>query len=71
MTLRAETVRFLEAYRRHNGLPSFSATVEAAVDALQALELERAYREFAVGYEQDAEQQREAEAWLDMPMDES
>lgn len=51
-------------------MASFSATIEAAAEALRAQELEASYKAFTAEYEQDSDEQREAEEWLGMPMDE-
>lgn len=70
VTLPAQTITYLENYRRNKGLASFSATIEAAAEALRAQELEASYKAFTAEYEQDSDEQREAEEWLGMPMDE-
>ncbi|WP_261665238.1 hypothetical protein [Deinococcus sp. Marseille-Q6407] len=65
-----QVARFLEHYQQRHGLPSFSAAVEAAALALQEQELRAGYAQFAQDYAQDEEAQQEAEAWLDLPMQE-
>lgn len=71
VTLPVQTIQILERYRRTKGLASFSATIEAAAEALRAQELEASYKAFSADYAQDAAEQLEAEAWLGIPMDES
>jgi hypothetical protein len=66
-----QTVKFLEQYQQQHGLTSFSATIEAASLALQQQELRRAYAQYAHDYANDPEAQAEAEAWLDLPMQET
>lgn len=64
-------MKFLEQYQRHHRLASFSATVEAASLALQQRELRFAYVQYANDYASDAQAQGEAEAWLNLPMQET
>lgn len=63
-------MEFLESYRERHNLPSFSAAVEAAANALQQQELRAGYEQFARDYAADKEAQAEAEVWLGLPMQE-
>lgn len=66
-----QTLQFLEEYQKKHRLPSFSATIEAAAQALQQSELRLAYEAYAREYEQDEQAQAEAQAWLEFPMQET
>lgn len=66
VTLPTEILEFLESYQTAHGLPSFSATGEAAVAALERQERQRAYQEYARKYTQNPSEQRDAELWLDL-----
>ena len=70
VTLKDPTAQFLEQYQRLHKLPHFSASVEAAVEALRRQTLSEGYTAFARDYEASAEMQREAELWLERPMEE-
>ncbi|WP_133161795.1 hypothetical protein [Deinococcus koreensis] len=63
-------LRFLERYQREHGLPSFSATIEAATKALEQQERRDAYARYAQDYASDPQAQAEAEQWLEFPMQE-
>ncbi|MFC6619300.1 hypothetical protein [Deinococcus radiophilus] len=65
-----QTLQFLEQYQERHGLPSFSATIEAAAAALQERELREGYERFARDYAGDEQARQEAEAWLGLPMQE-
>ncbi len=65
-----EAVNLLEEYQASHGLRSFSSAVEAAVAALARQERQAAYQRYARDYAEDAGEQRDAEAWLGLPMDE-
>lgn len=71
VSLPLQTVRILEDYQKRHRLGSFSASVEAAALALEQRDLELAYMQFAEDYANDTAGQREAEAWLGVPMDET
>ncbi|WP_166849207.1 antitoxin [Isoptericola sp. BMS4] len=45
VSLKDRDLRYLDAYAQRKGLPSRSATVHAAIKALQACELEAEYEE--------------------------
>lgn len=66
-----QVMQFLEQYQQRHQLSSFSAAVEAAVDALQQQELRNGYAQFARDYAQDEAAQAEAAAWLGLPMQET
>ncbi|GAA5441807.1 hypothetical protein ACFQDE_19990 [Deinococcus caeni] len=63
-----DTLTFLETYQRTHNLPSFSAVIEAAALALKEQELRAQYAQYAADYAQNPDEQREAEAWLNLPM---
>ena len=65
-----DTLSFLEAYQLKHGLPSFSATIEAAAQALRQQELRQAYEQYSQEYAADSQAQADADAWLDFPMQE-
>ncbi len=68
ITLSKSVCDFLEDYQRREGLPNFSATIEAAVKALKQQSLIAGYEQFAADYAASKEMQREAEIWLEQPM---
>lgn len=70
ITLPKSAYEFLEDYQRREGLPNFSASVEAAVNALKRQSLVTGYRQFAADYAGSKEMQKEAEGWLEQPMEE-
>ena len=70
VTLSPEIVAYLEKYQQAHGLPNFSATVEAAAQALQRFERVQSYEEFVRDYTEDPTMQEEAETWLNLPMEE-
>ncbi|WP_157463473.1 hypothetical protein [Deinococcus pimensis] len=70
VSLSPEAARFLEEYQHTHDLPNFSATVEAAVEALRRLEIIEGYQAFARDFAADPAMQEEARRWLDIPMDE-
>ncbi len=70
VTLSPEIVAYLEQYQQAHGLPNFSATVEAAAQALRRFERVQSYEEFARDYAEDPAMQEEAEPWLNAPMEE-
>lgn len=63
-----DTLSFLENYQRTHNLASFSAVIEAAALALKEQELRRQYAQYAADYTADPQEQAEAEAWLNLPM---
>ena len=69
VTLPKATYDFLESYRRKQGLANFSATVEAAAEALKQQTLVGEYKQFADDYTASQEMQREAESWLSLPIE--
>ena len=56
---------FLTDYQRREGLASFSATIEVAIEALRKQNLIFGYEQFAADYAVSEEMQKEAEVWLD------
>jgi hypothetical protein len=68
--LPTSTLEFLEDYQRRQGLPNFSATIEAAVHALKRQSIIAGYDQFAADYATSKEMQKEADTWLDLPMEE-
>jgi hypothetical protein len=70
ITLPRSTYEFLEDYQRREGLPNFSATIEAAVNALRQQNIIAGYDQFAADYAASKNMQKEADAWLDLPMEE-
>ena len=70
ITLPKSAYDFLTDYQRREGLANFSATVEAAIDALKRQSLAAGYEQFAADYEASEEMQKEAETWLNLPMEE-
>ena len=68
ITLPKSTYDFLADYQRRENL-SFSATIEAAVEALKKQNLVAGYEQFAEDYAASEEMQKEAAAWLDKPME--
>jgi hypothetical protein len=71
VVLPPQTVTFLEEYQNRHHLGSFSATIEAAAQALRQQELQREYQQYAHDYAQDAQEQKSADAWLGFPMEET
>jgi hypothetical protein len=71
VVLPPQTVTFLEEYQSRHHLGSFSATVEAAVQALRQQELQREYQQYALDYARDTQEQQSADAWLGFPMEET
>ena len=69
ITLPKATYEFLSSYQRQAGLANFSATIEAAADALKQQSLRAAYDEFASDFANSPTMQKEAEGWLNLPMD--
>ncbi len=69
ITLPKSAYDFLLEYQRHRGLANFSATIEAAVEALRQQSLITEYRQFASDYANSEEMQEEAETWLALPME--
>ena len=65
ITLSKPICDFLENYQRREGLPNFSATIEAAAKALQQQSLIDGYEQFAVDYAASKEMQKEAKDWLE------
>ncbi len=59
VSLREQDLRYLDAYAEREGLPSRSATIHAAIKALQARDLEAEYAE-AIEEWADSD---DAEAW--------
>lgn len=70
ITLPKSAYEFLEDYQRREGLPNFSASVEAAVNALKQQSLVTGYKQFASDYAASKDMQKEAEDWLEQPMEE-
>jgi hypothetical protein len=70
ITLPESTFKFLSEYQQREGLPNFSATVEAAAKALQRQVLISGYQQFAEDYANSASMQQEAENWLNPSMEE-
>ena len=70
ITLPKSTYDFLTEYQRREKLSNFSATIEAAVEALKKQSLISGYEQFAADYAASEKMQAEAEAWLDKPMEE-
>jgi hypothetical protein len=70
ITLPTSTLEYLEDYQRLKGLPNFSATIEAAVQALKKENLISGYKEFANNYANSKKMQEEAESWLELSMEE-
>jgi hypothetical protein len=70
ITLPKSTYEFLEEYQRREKLPNFSATIEAAVNALKQQSLIAGYEQFATDYAASKKMQKEAESWLEQPMEE-
>lgn len=62
---------FLENYQAAHNLPNFSATIEAAANALRRESLIAGYEQFAKDYAASKAMQKEAEQWLGQPMEES
>lgn len=71
ITLPKSAYDFLSDYRRREGLSSFSAAVEAAVEALRKQSLIVGYQRYAADYAASKEMQEEAETWLGLPMEAS
>ena len=69
ITLPKATYDFLEAYQEKQGLANFSATVEAAVEALRQQTLVAEYKQFAEDYAASPDMRREAESWLSLPLE--
>lgn len=69
ITLPKSTYEFLEDYQRREGLPNFSATIEAAVNALKKQSVVAGYEQFAADYAASKTMQKEADTWLDLPME--
>lgn len=70
ITLPKSDYEFLENYQHRQGLPNFSATIEAAVAALKKQSLISGYEQFATDYAASKTMQKEADTWLDLPMEE-
>ncbi len=70
ITLPKSAYEFLRDYQRSEGLATFSATVEAAVEALKKQSLVAGYEQFAADYAASRDLQEEAETWLDLPVEE-
>ncbi|MEM7736980.1 MAG: hypothetical protein AAF267_14445 [Deinococcota bacterium] len=70
ITLAQSTHDFLVDYQHRAGLSNFSATIEAAVDALKKQSRIEGYQQFAADYQVSTKMQQEAEAWLDAPLEE-
>lgn len=70
ITLSKSVCDFLEDYQHREGLPNFSATIEVAVKALQRQNLIAGYEQFAADFAASQEMQKEAEDWLEQPMEE-
>ena len=71
VVLPPQTVAFLEEYQNRHHLGSFSATIEAAVQALRQQELQKEYQQYALDYAQNPQEQQSADAWLGFPMEET
>ena len=69
ITLPKSTYDFLTDYQRRENLSNFSATIEAAAEALKKQSLIAGYEQFAADYAASETMQKEAEAWLDKPME--
>jgi predicted KAP-like P-loop ATPase len=69
ITLPKSAYDFLEDYQQQKGLPNFSATIEAAVAALKQQSLIAGYEQFATDYATSKDMQKEAESWLELPME--
>ena len=69
ITLPKSAYDFLAEYQQREGLANFSATVEAAVEALRKQSLIAGYKQFAADYAASREMQEEAETWLELPME--
>jgi hypothetical protein len=70
ITLPKSAYEFLEDYQRREGLPNFSASVEAAVNALKQQSLVAGYQQFTSDYAASKNMQKEAKDWLEQPMEE-
>lgn len=70
ITLPKSAYEFLTDYQRREGLATFSATVEAAVEALKKQSLIAGYKQFSADYAASRDMHREAETWLELPMEE-
>ncbi|MGL4611516.1 MAG: hypothetical protein ACRCYY_17855 [Trueperaceae bacterium] len=70
ITLPKSDYKFLEDYQRREGLPNFSASIEAAVNALKQQSLITGYKQFATDYAASKDMQKEASSWLEQPMEE-
>lgn len=64
------TYDFLIDYQHRQGLPNFSSTIEAAAKALKQQSLIAGYEQFAADYAASEDMQKEADAWLNLPMEE-
>ena len=71
IVLPKSTYDFLIEYQNREGLSNFSSTIEAAVEALKRQNRIASYEKFAADYAASEEMQREAETWLNMPMEET
>lgn len=69
ITLPKTVYDFLAEYQRREGLANFSATIEAAVEALKKQSLIAGYEQFAADYAASTAMQQEAETWLKVPME--
>ena len=70
ITLPKSAYEFLINYQHREGLSTFSATVEAAVEALRKQSLIAGYEQFAADYAASRDLQKEAQSWLELPMEE-
>jgi hypothetical protein len=70
ITLPKATLDFLEDYQQQQGLPNFSATIEAAANALKKQSVIAGYEQFAADYAVSNDMKKEAEVWLEHPMEE-
>lgn len=71
ITLPKSVNDFLEHYQQTHNLPNFSATIEAAAEALKKEALIIGYEQFAADYGASPVMQKEAESWLGIPMEET
>jgi hypothetical protein len=69
ITLPKSAYEFLENYQQREGLPNFSATIEAAVNALKKQSVIAGYEKFAADYATSKKMQQEAQEWLELPME--
>ena len=69
ITLTQSTYKFLTEHQHREKLPSFSAAIEAAAEALKKQDLIAGYEQFAADYAASKEMKEEAAAWLNKPME--